>query len=77
MARYFFDLMCDDDTLADDAGQDFASLDAVRSEVRRILPDMVRDEMANIERTSMSVCVRDAGGRLVYEASLVFTERWH
>ncbi|TPM25576.1 hypothetical protein [Mesorhizobium sp. B2-3-4] len=76
MPRYFLDLYNGDGLTVDDHGQVFETRDRLRREAILILPDIVRDEMIENERTAITVKVRDESGRQIFEASLVISSGW-
>ncbi|MBZ9695215.1 hypothetical protein LB524_17745 [Mesorhizobium sp. ESP6-5] len=76
MPRYFLDLYNGDGLTVDDHGQVFDSRERLRREAILILPDIIRDEMIENDRTAITVKVRDESGRHVFEASLVISSSW-
>ncbi|MEA1832668.1 hypothetical protein U8607_11305 [Methylobacterium durans] len=73
MPRYFFDIH-DGGPQRDDTGTELADLDDVRARVRRLLPDLARDDLgADGDRRVFTVLVTDEDGRGVYAATLNFT----
>ncbi|MGY2991805.1 DUF6894 family protein [Mesorhizobium sp. URHB0026] len=76
MPRYFLDLYNGDGLTVDDHGQVFDSRERMRREAILILPDIIRDEMIENDRTAITVKVRDESGRQVFEASLVISSSW-
>ncbi|TPK05254.1 hypothetical protein FJ872_26300 [Mesorhizobium sp. B2-5-9] len=76
MPRYFLDLYNGDGLTVDGHGQVFDSRERLRREAILILPDIIRDEMIENDRTAITVKVRDESGRHVFEASLVISSNW-
>ncbi|MBN9218118.1 MAG: hypothetical protein J0I79_09205 [Mesorhizobium sp.] len=76
MPRYYLDLYSSDGLTVDEEGQVFESRDRLRREAVRILPDIIRDEMLEDDRTAIAVKVRDDTGNHVLEASLVICLKW-
>ncbi|MBZ9741437.1 MULTISPECIES: DUF6894 family protein [unclassified Mesorhizobium] len=76
MPRYFLDLYNGDGLTVDDHGQVFDSRERLRREAILILPDIIRDEMIENDRTTITVKVRDENGRHIFEASLVISSSW-
>ncbi|MBZ9996574.1 DUF6894 family protein [Mesorhizobium sp. BH1-1-4] len=76
MPRYFLDLYNGDGLTVDDHGQVFDSRERLRREAILILPDIIRDEMIENDRTAITVKVRDENGRHIFEASLVISSSW-
>ncbi|UVK43254.1 hypothetical protein BPNPMPFG_005030 [Mesorhizobium sp. AR07] len=76
MPRYYLDLYNGDGLTVDDDGQVFETRERLRREAIRILPDIVRDEMIENDRTAITVKVRDETGRHIFEASLVVSSGW-
>ncbi len=76
MPRYFLDLYNGDGLTVDREGQVFDTRERLRREAIRILPDIVRDEILEGDRTAITVKVRDENGRQVFEASLVVSSGW-
>lgn len=76
MPRYYLDLYSSDGITVDEEGQVFESRDRLRREAVRILPDIIRDEMLEDDRTAIAVKVRDDTGTQILEASLVICLKW-
>ncbi|MFD1982408.1 DUF6894 family protein [Mesorhizobium newzealandense] len=76
MPRYYLDLYNGDGLTVDREGQVFDTRERLRREAIRILPDIVRDEILEADRTAITVKVRDEDGRQVFEASLVVSSGW-
>ena len=73
MPRFFFDIHDNQGSHIDDAGHEFASLDEVREEAQRLLPDLARHEIPQDgEHRSFIVLVRDERGKPVYSATLTY-----
>lgn len=76
MPRYFFDIH-DGGPHRDDTGTECDSLDEVRLQAIRTLPDVARDELpGDGDRRTFTVLVTDEDGRPVYSATLNFTGLW-
>ncbi|MDO9415851.1 DUF6894 family protein [Pararhizobium sp.] len=76
MSRYYFDLHNGDGPTRDEEGQDIKSRADISKEVSRILLDVARDEIPEIDRIIFSVTVRDESGRSISVASLTFNNEW-
>ncbi len=77
MARYFFDIYDDKEPQIDTDGVEFASLEAVRKEAQRLLPDVARSEIPEDgDRRSFVVVVRDETHHSIYAATLTYTGLW-
>jgi len=76
MPRYYLDLYNGDGLTVDDEGQVFETRERLRCEAIRILPDIIRDEMLEGDRTAITVKVRDESGSRIFEASLVISSAW-
>lgn len=76
MPRYYLDLYNGDGLTVDEEGQVFETRERLRREAIRILPDIVRDEMLEGDRTAITIKVRDESGSRVFEASLVISSAW-
>ena len=73
MARFFFDIHDDTGSHIDADGHEFGSLDQVRKEAQRLLPDIARHELPEDgDRRSYVVLVRDENGQPVYSATLTY-----
>jgi hypothetical protein len=71
MSLYFFD--CDDNgrVFSDDVGSELNDDEKAEREAKQILFEIVRTTSA-AEKRSIKVRVRDAAGRILYRAGLVF-----
>lgn len=77
MPRYFFDLHDGDEVQRDDTGTEFSSLDEVRREAMRLLPNIAREEIPEHSNCrSFVVLVTDEDERPVYSATLSYTGLW-
>ena len=76
MALYYFDVH-DDNVQLDEVGTEFSSLDDVRVEALRLLPDLARDQgVTDGERRTFTVLVTDEDHRPVYSATLSLIGLW-
>lgn len=76
MPRYYLDLYHRDGLTADEEGQVFETRARLRREAIRILPDVLRDEMFEGDRTEITIKVRDENGCHIFEASLTLNSGW-
>jgi hypothetical protein len=76
MPRYYLDIYNADGLTEDEEGQVFETPLRLRQAAIRILPDIVRDEILDVDETSIAVKVRDESGRRVFEASLTIVSKW-
>lgn len=77
MPRYFFDITDESGAKRDDIGVECESLDKVRHEAVRSLPEIAREKMPHYgDRHLFTVLVRDEAGRSVYTATLGFAGMW-
>jgi hypothetical protein len=77
MPRYFFDVHDNSDVVKDDTGTEFASLDEVRREAMRLLPDIAREEIPEHGHCrSFVVLVTDEDEHPIYSAMLSYTGLW-
>jgi hypothetical protein len=77
MPRFFFDLQVNGQRQSDHEGLECGSMDAVRAEVMRFLPEFA-DERVPTDRDHRAFVmhVRDEEGRPVYIATVTFTGIW-
>ena len=76
MPRYFFDIH-DGGPAYDDTGTEFATLDDVRAEARRTLPDIAREDIPKGDDKRTFTClVTEEGGKPVYAATITYAELW-
>ena len=61
MTRFFFDTY-DGFTSIDEEGVELPNLEAVRDQVRKSLPAMLKDEMPGKEKAQFRMDVRDSSG---------------
>ncbi|PZM08750.1 DUF6894 family protein [Rhizobium tubonense] len=76
MGRYFFDLHNGDGPTRDEEGLELPSRARISKELARILLDVARDELADLDRVVISVTVRNESGDAVSVASLTFNNEW-
>jgi hypothetical protein len=73
MPRYYYDIWRDDEEAADEEGVELPNLDAVRTELCEAVAELARENLRRpVERRRLSVRVRDANGRHLYQARLQF-----
>lgn len=76
MPRYFFDIH-DSGSIKDDTGVEFATLDEVRAQAIRTLPDIAREDIPNGgDHRTFTVLVTDDAEKPVYTATLTFAGLW-
>lgn len=76
MPRYFFDIH-DSGSTRDEDGTECASLDAVRLQAMRTLPDIAREEIPKDgDRRTFTVLVTDEDSKPIYSATLNYTGLW-
>jgi hypothetical protein len=68
--RFFFDIHDGEDFAPDREGLDLEDLEAAKAEAKRILPEIVKDEMPDGDRRDFTVDVKDAAGQLVWRVTL-------
>jgi hypothetical protein len=77
MARYFFHILGDGPDTRDNQGVELASLNHVRREAMRVLPEIARDEVPRDgDHQSFTVLVTDERDHPVYTATLTFAGIW-
>ena len=76
MPLYYFDVADNGALVTDDFGVELDDLYEAREQAIALLPDMARNEMPDGDRHEFSAVVRCSGGRVRYEAKLVFEGRW-
>jgi hypothetical protein len=69
MPRYFFDVVEDGTTFADEEGLEFRDLAAARADVLRTLGELAREKLHS-DHQSLTIRVRDGGQEPVWTASL-------
>lgn len=76
MALYSFDIH-DGTSHFDEVGIECSSLDEVRSQAMRVLPEIAREQTGNSDdRLTYTILVSDESRRAVYSATLVLVGRW-
>ncbi|MGE0668008.1 MAG: hypothetical protein AB7O49_15740 [Sphingomonadales bacterium] len=76
MARYYFDIDDGDVATEDDDGTELQDLAEARHHAIAVLPNLARDVLPNGDRREFKVTLRDASGRRVFRASLMFRADW-
>ena len=76
LKRYFFDVDDGDGLEIDRIGLLCESLQAVREEAIKVLPDIAKEVMPDGDRRVLRTIVRDEGGRSIFEASLALDAHW-
>jgi hypothetical protein len=68
--RYFFDTYNGDRLITDPDGIELQSLEQVKIEAQRVLPDLARDALPDGDQKTFLVSVRDEAGQVVLRAAL-------
>jgi hypothetical protein len=77
MPRFFFDLQVNGQLQRDNEGVDCASMNGVRAEVMRFLPEFADEKVpTDRDHRAFVMHVRDGQGRPVYVATVTFTGIW-
>lgn len=77
MPRFFFDLQVNGQLQRDNEGIECASMNDVRAEVMRFLPEFADEKVpADRDHRAFVMHVRDEKGRPVYVATVTFTGIW-
>jgi len=76
MPRYFFDVINGEGPMRDDEGVELADLDAVRSEVAKIVTDLARDEVPKEQAVDIVVNARDEADAKVFVGKLQYSGHW-
>ena len=76
MQRYYFDTDNGILPVRDDAGQEFASVEAARDMAQRALRDMAQQEIPDGERRVFTVAIRDGNETILYVATLTLAGEW-
>jgi hypothetical protein len=77
MPRFFFDLQANGQLQRDNEGLECASMNDVRAEVMRFLPEFANEKVsADRDHRAFVMHVRDEEGRPVYIATVTFTGIW-
>lgn len=76
MPRYFIDSSDGSFSHIDQDGVELTGDEAARYLALDALPDMVREVLPDGDQREFAVRVRDAGGRVIYSASLTLTGAW-
>ena len=77
MQRFYFDVYNSEGPARDIEGQLFESRERASREALRILHDIARDEIPDLEPVKITVKIRTDGDRNIFEASLTFTSDWY
>ncbi len=72
MPRYFFDTTHAGQTTRDDVGIDLPGLEAARSRVAAVLPDLMRRGSPDGEAHTSACDVREESGNVVYRGELTY-----
>jgi hypothetical protein len=74
--RYYFDI--DDGTtlFIDEEGTEIETLDLVRDEAMRLLPDLIRDRLPDGEYGTLAAHVRNCDGHCILTTTLVLRADW-
>jgi hypothetical protein len=75
MARHFFDWRDNKDFDEDEEGMELPDLEAVKAEACRSLLERARDILPGLDRHSLSIDVRDEGGRRLLSIILILEIR--
>lgn len=75
MALFYFDVL-DGGLNLDDEGLEFPSAAEARREALRALPDIAKGLLDAEDEREVSITMRDAGGTLLFEATLTIEARW-
>ena len=76
MERFYFDVYNNEHTQMDCEGQLFATRERAGMEALRILHDVAHDEMPGGDRLKITVKVRNARRKKIFEASLTLDSAW-
>jgi hypothetical protein len=76
MSRYYFDLRNGDGPLRDDHGLEIGRRSDIVHEVAKILVGVAGDELPTADRATISVTVRDEGGKVLSVSTLTFNHEW-
>ena len=77
MPRFFFDLQVNGRLQRDSEGVDSASMNDVRAEMMRFLPEFADEKaLADRDHRAFVLHVREEQGRPVYVATFTFTGIW-
>ena len=76
MALYYFDIH-DGTSHLDAVGIECSSLDEVKSQAMRVLPEIAREQACNSnDRLAYTILVSDEDHKAVYSATLVLVGQW-
>lgn len=71
MPHFFFDIHTDKDTQIDDTGHSFETIEEVRKEAQRLLPEIAyHDIPTDGDHRAFMVLVRGEDGRSIFTAAL-------
>lgn len=76
MARYFFDTSDGDSSNQDNEGIECPERHHVQYQAVDVLPDMARESLPDGPNRTFRVEVRDAGGTVVFRATLELKSMW-
>ena len=70
MPRFFFDIHDGEKFTPDRQGLDLDNLEAAKAEAKKTLPEIVKDEMPDGDRSDFTVDVKDVAGQIVLRVTL-------
>jgi hypothetical protein len=70
MPRFFFDIHDGEEFTPDRQGVELEGLNAAKDEAKKVLPDIVKDEMRDGDRRDFTVDVKNAAGQIVWRITL-------
>ncbi len=73
MPRFFFDVLDGRKATYDDAGMEFAALEAARKEAQRTIGEIVKDSMPDGDEHVVVIRVREESGKTLLMVSTVMT----
>lgn len=76
MPLFFFDTLHNGGRSVDDEGLEMSDRQRAREQAIQTLPFMALDELADGPSHDFGIEVRDASGRIFFEASLSFRANW-
>ncbi|MGH6860208.1 MAG: DUF6894 family protein [Phyllobacterium sp.] len=76
MSRYYFDLDNGDGQTVDQEGLELPSLERASKEASRIVGDLARDEIAEVEQGTICLTIRNSKGETIARTTLTFATEW-
>jgi len=76
MPRYVFEIHNGEQLTRDDISLDFADEKTLREAAIQLLPKVALDELSDSEEWALVLNVRDATGRQIFKATLLFSSSW-